>query len=1287
MSRAWPIIAALMVISVGLPAQGIGTAPDIDQAAWIWSPDGGPDGSGPTSYLRRKFTLESEPTEATVVVTADNGFELFINMQSIALELDYGGVWSKVKRFRIEERLHKGANIVAIKGENLGGPGGVLAGMHVGMADGTTLDFVSDAEWLSLAETDVPNWTEPDHDDFLWKPAVELAKNGFGPWGKLTVPGLLTDAKTLIFDRTIPGAPPPPPPDIFTDAPEDFDWPEGIVYVAGKSPPSSTTMQTAIWPIAGTRAFFEYDTPAPAMSGRKLLKLAPGPGAEPTLLIDAGQGLIAGPTTTYDGRQVLFAMVPEGGKAFHIYRINADGSDLTQLTDGPWQDYDPAVLPDGRIVFASTRIGSREEYHANTARSLFTLSADGEIRPLTQHIVADTEPEVTPAGRVVFVRHDNFMERAKVETHIHSIRPDGTGGEVVLGPDRGLVPYDPTYGAEDNSAWLRNLGFGCPAPLPDGRIACISHMGLTITGAAADGQDKHRVECDITAYDISPMPDGRLLASTHRGVLAVVDIDTGEAVAVHQVEGVSDLHSVVYLGPRAKPVVMSHVVSPDAEKQPDKTGYLLCQSVFDTKQVDDQWRRVKAMRVIAGDPFTARAARHQYGHIGTEGVELGEVPLAPDGSFYVEVPADRPLFLQAIDGEGRPVVNEMSWIYVRPGETRACVGCHAPRKDAPASALPLAANTDPVDLSAVPGLHRYRANNAANGGVRNLQFDRFRECASIDLYPQADLRPGRSTEVQRLIESLRAGHSDTKRVAAQRLGIFRERDSAPALALALGDSDRGVRRAAAISLSSCGTRESVPPLLEALNDTAPEVAQAAHVALEHLLGGSVAFDAYADASARRRQAAEWRKLVSESDWDVRVARLIERVVSDDPIDAQLAIESLGHIGGDAAKKALRDYAMDAPTDALNPRLAAIRGLGWLGDEAAVPLLKQVIEENIIEIPATPFKSHELGWNASPDHLAGAAAESLGRIGTPEAEVALTECFALLREFWFYSFRTGDHEWLMGCHSSIPHYRILEALDAMGSAKAGSIATALLRSVPMDPDRGLLMINDAYETVAARVLHRSGMAGGAIEACLSALGDANASADPTLVEAVTASPPAVSVGVLEPASRAAQLLSVIALDDANTPRIRAAFERFRMREASRERSWTCFFLARALGKLGDGGSVAVLRAALDEDPNEADIGLPDPPNVFLHDAMTPLYRAAAADALGRIGDPSAYPTLLANVNDFGNAMDVRQACARALGGLADGERLSELRLVADEYPEVITQRTLWESCERVAARAN
>jgi HEAT repeat protein len=115
-------------------------------------------------------------------------------------------------------------------------------------------------------------------------------------------------------------------------------------------------------------------------------------------------------------------------------------------------------------------------------------------------------------------------------------------------------------------------------------------------------------------------------------------------------------------------------------------------------------------------------------------------------------------------------------------------------------------------------------------------------------------------------------------------------------------------------------------------------------------------------------------------------------------------------------------------------------------------------------------------------------------------------------------------------------------------------------------------------------------------------------------------------------------------------------------------------------------VQVLRAALDQDRKEAESGIADPPNVFLHEAMTPCYRAAAADALGRIGDPSGYQSLLAAVTDYANAMDVRQSAARALGTTADAWCLGEMTKLASECPEATTQMTLWEACRRTAGES-
>ena len=1258
--------------------------PDLNKAFWIWDAPNALQEGVFGCYLRKTFDLPAKPKAAVVLITADNGYDLSVNSSLVGGDAGFGAeYWKSIEKYDITEMLEAGRNVLAVKGENMGGPAGLLVAARIEMPDGSAVELVSDKSWRSwlLPETE---WAKADYDDHLWKPAAELCAVGTGIWGKMAYPG-----------PTSPGHETRETRGTFTEGGPDFAWPAGAVFLKGRVPESTSRGSAqSIWRVAGARAYLEHDAPAPAVLGRQLYALVPAKrDAEPRLLCDAGQGVIGSPVGSYDGRAVYFCMCPQGEKFLHIYRIGADGSGLTALTQGPFQDYDPAPLPDGRIVFSSTRIGSREEYHGNPASSLFVMNPDGtDIRALTVHIVADREPKVTADGGIAFVRSDNFFERAKVETQIHHVRTDGTGGIVVLGGERGAIGPGTAVAAEHNSAWLRHYGFGSPAPLPDGRIAAISSYGLVVSGNGA--AEPRRIQAAARPFDIAPMPDGRLLCTVAgQGMLAVLDPRTGDVVPIH-VSPAYDLHSVAYLGPRPKPPTVASHFHPSDEDRVDKTGTLLCQSVFYTKQTGADVSRIRAIRVYEGRPLAVRSARHPYDHIGVEAVELGTAPLAPDGSFHVRVPADRALALQAVDAEGRGVVNELTWIYVRPGEQRTCVGCHSPRASAPGLGEPLAARLEPVALLGQGEAHSYRGNNAANGGVLNLQLDRFREVASINLYPQppldatqadAPLPPGRPAEVKRLCTLLAGADAGLRISAARRLAIFRDRAAVPALAKALGDPSLEVRVAAAMALATCGGREAIDPLLAALDDPNPFVAQAASVALENLTGHAARFNPFA-AARRQEAAAEWRAWLKANDWKAAEAALIARLAAKDDAAVQRAAETLGHIGGDTARAALREYLTKNPEASLRVQMAALRALGHLRDQAAVPLLADILNANARKDPGRAPDLHELGWLQKPLYLAATAAEALGWIATPEAEKALLDAYPKLLDFWDYTFRTGDHSWLMGCHSSVVHHRIHEALDAMGTRDVKAVLPLILRSVPIDTDRGLLLDRDAYETVVGRLVQRSGLAPSVMETCLAVLGDKEARPAEDLKAAVTASPPASSCGPLDPPSRAAQIAAVVCLDGRWTGRLAAAYERFRATPPSRTRSWTCFFLARALGATGDRAAVEPLVASLEKDAAEASFGYEDPPNVFIYKAMTPFHRAAAAYALGRLGDPKAAPCLLATAASFDNAMDVRHAAAQALELLADPATLPQLKGLADDYPEVASRRHLLRACLLAAAKA-
>jgi HEAT repeat protein len=188
------------------------------------------------------------------------------------------------------------------------------------------------------------------------------------------------------------------------------------------------------------------------------------------------------------------------------------------------------------------------------------------------------------------------------------------------------------------------------------------------------------------------------------------------------------------------------------------------------------------------------------------------------------------------------------------------------------------------------------------------------------------------------------------------------------------------------------------------------------------------------------------------------------------------------------------------------------------------------------------------------------------------------------------------------------------------------------------------------------------------------------------------------------NRAAQILSIVCRDPKYVPRIQAAYLRYLALPNDPDiprvfpegipvvqklpaKHWICFYLARALGEIGDPKAVDTMLAALAK-PNEFAEGSPNPlePGLaFLHNDLTPCYRAAAAWALGKLGDKKAIPPLLAIVADFGNAIDTRHAAAVALGLLGDKSTLPAIDKLAASYPELSTRYALQASAEQARKR--
>lgn len=113
----------------------------------------------------------------------------------------------------------------------------------------------------------------------------------------------------------------------------------------------------------------------------------------------------------------------------------------------------------------------------------------------------------------------------------------------------------------------------------------------------------------------------------------------------------------------------------------------------DPAQTTAAQRPARFIRITKAVPTQSGISREAIGETDFEMQQiLGYTEVEPDGSFKIEVPADVPIAITAIDKDGRGFTPHTNWIQVRPGETRTCNGCHSPRRGNAINAVPIAGN-------------------------------------------------------------------------------------------------------------------------------------------------------------------------------------------------------------------------------------------------------------------------------------------------------------------------------------------------------------------------------------------------------------------------------------------------------------------------------------------------------------------------------------------------------------------------------------------------------------------
>ena len=402
------------------------------------------------------------------------------------------------------------------------------------------------------------------------------------------------------------------------------------------------------------------------------------PTGEITVLLDDPQGGVRDPAVHYDAEKILFSYRPGGTPYYHLYEIDVDGRNLRQLTDGPYDDIEPAYLPDGDIVFVSSRCNRWVQCWLTQVAILYRCDAEGgNIRPISANIEHDNTPWPLPDGRILYQRWE-YIDRSQVDYHhLWTSNPDGTGPMVYYGNMHpGIVMID-AKPIPDTRKVVSIFSPGHGRREHDGVIAVVDPRG---------GPDERGRARTITtgANYRDPWAFSEDLFLAAQGTRIVLVDGDGETHPIYELSSRDVQAGLECHEPRPLVARPRENVIPSRTRPEQATGTLMLADVYQGRSMAGvEPGEIKRLMVVESLPkpinFTGGMDPLTYGGSFTLERVLGTVPVQPDGSAFFEAPAHRSLFFIALDEEDVSVKRMLSFVSLMPGEVTGCVGCHEQR--------------------------------------------------------------------------------------------------------------------------------------------------------------------------------------------------------------------------------------------------------------------------------------------------------------------------------------------------------------------------------------------------------------------------------------------------------------------------------------------------------------------------------------------------------------------------------------------------------------------------------
>lgn len=429
-------------------------------------------------------------------------------------------------------------------------------------------------------------------------------------------------------------------------------------------------------------------------------------------------------------------------RVYHIYSLDFESGELRQLTEGPYNTYDPCELPNGRLVYISEKQGGNQRCGARwiTAGVLHSMKQDGsDSYPLSFHETNEWHPSVNNDGMIVYTRWD-YVDRDDCGAHhLWQCYPDGRDPRAPHGnyaKERELRPcIEFSFRAIPGSRKLaavaaahHGIAYGSlitvdPFVPDDGAMSQVKRVTPEVHFMETEKSPGYshplgKFNSNPNAEHFGtpwPLSEDFYLCvyARNRTDYGIYLVDSfGNRELLWQDAAVPCLDPIPFRPIKRPPVIPDMTTQSEDKKIPGKTDDGLAEvfvnNVYETERPLPEGTKIKWLRVVNVFPKSTSFMNEPnigMAHQSLARGSLGIAPVEKDGSVFFKMPINVNVYFQLLDENMQAVHSMKSSTYAHSGERLSCIGCHETPLQSPKNnsfVAPLALKKKPAQLIPEP---------------------------------------------------------------------------------------------------------------------------------------------------------------------------------------------------------------------------------------------------------------------------------------------------------------------------------------------------------------------------------------------------------------------------------------------------------------------------------------------------------------------------------------------------------------------------------------------------------